>query len=176
MGYGAGHINPTAALDPGLVYDLHEDDYIRFLCQQSYNGTVLQLVTDDVSKNCSNVGHLGGHDSLNYPTMYIQMEDPNATISATFNRIVTNVGPSESVYTARVKAEEGLKVTVSPSILRFDHLYQKASFKVTVKGKPLGDLGVLRSASLEWVAAHSGHRVRSPIIAYIREPFQWWFF
>ncbi|KAH9321711.1 hypothetical protein KI387_016350, partial [Taxus chinensis] len=30
--YGSGHINPAAALDPGLVYDYDVDDLVDFLC------------------------------------------------------------------------------------------------------------------------------------------------
>ena len=31
-GYGAGHLNPTPAANPGLVYDASATDQIRFLC------------------------------------------------------------------------------------------------------------------------------------------------
>ncbi|KAJ6311826.1 hypothetical protein OIU77_013555 [Salix suchowensis] len=30
--YGAGHINPVRAINPGLVYDAGPNDYIKFLC------------------------------------------------------------------------------------------------------------------------------------------------
>ena len=42
-GSGAGQIDPTKALDPGLIYDLSEIDYIRFLCKASYSGTILSI-------------------------------------------------------------------------------------------------------------------------------------
>jgi len=29
---GAGHVNPVKAVDPGLVYDIAPDDFMRFLC------------------------------------------------------------------------------------------------------------------------------------------------
>ena len=139
------------------------------MCHEGYSGTILQLVTDEVIENCSTVGQFRAHDVLNYPSMYVQLEDPNATISATFYRMVTNVGPSDSVYRATVKANEGLNVSVSPSILRFKRPYQRKSFQVTITGKPLGESGAIRSASLEWIDSESVHRVRSPIVASIPE-------
>ncbi|GLJ10273.1 hypothetical protein SUGI_0125170 [Cryptomeria japonica] len=33
---GAGHVNPAAAMDPGLIYDLAPSDYIHFLCTLNY--------------------------------------------------------------------------------------------------------------------------------------------
>ena len=35
--YGTGHINPTRAINPGLVYDVGEIDYLNFLCGQGYS-------------------------------------------------------------------------------------------------------------------------------------------
>ena len=35
--YGIGHINPTRAVNPGLVYDAREIDYVNFLCGQGYS-------------------------------------------------------------------------------------------------------------------------------------------
>ncbi|EXC50252.1 hypothetical protein L484_000066 [Morus notabilis] len=43
--YGAGQINPTRALNPGLVYDAGAADYIRFLCGNSYFDTLVQVIT-----------------------------------------------------------------------------------------------------------------------------------
>lgn len=34
--YGAGHVNPNNAIDPGLVYDTTIDDYLNFLCAWGY--------------------------------------------------------------------------------------------------------------------------------------------
>ncbi|XP_030945814.1 cucumisin-like [Quercus lobata] len=51
--YGSGHINPLQAVDPGLVYDAYEADYINFLCMQGYNTTTLRLVNGDKSSFCN---------------------------------------------------------------------------------------------------------------------------
>ena len=167
LGYGAGQINPTAAVDPGLIYDVAPTDYIRFLCHEGYSGRVIQLLTNETAQNCSALDQFGGHDALNYPSMYVQLEKTNASISATFNRAVTNVGPFDSVYRAIVKADKGLNINVTPSILRFKRFHQRKNFQVTVNGKSFGKLGAIRSASLEWVNKEYGHRVRSPIVAAI---------
>jgi len=41
------------AVDPGLVYDAYEADYINFLCMQGYNTTTLRLVNGDKSSFCN---------------------------------------------------------------------------------------------------------------------------
>ncbi|MCE3215397.1 hypothetical protein HAX54_002265 [Datura stramonium] len=43
--YGAGHVRPNRAMDPGLVYDLTIDDYLSFLCAQGYNETQIKTFT-----------------------------------------------------------------------------------------------------------------------------------
>ncbi|KAH0465922.1 hypothetical protein IEQ34_006025 [Dendrobium chrysotoxum] len=41
--YGAVHINPLAALSPGLMYDIKEIDYIKMMCDEGYNTKNLRL-------------------------------------------------------------------------------------------------------------------------------------
>ena len=42
--HGAGHVDPVAALNPGLVYDLTTDDYLNFLCALNYTSLQIQGV------------------------------------------------------------------------------------------------------------------------------------
>ncbi|GKU92024.1 hypothetical protein SLEP1_g5808 [Rubroshorea leprosula] len=43
MTTGEGHINPAKAINPGLLYDAGEIDYIKFLCGIVYSGDKLKL-------------------------------------------------------------------------------------------------------------------------------------
>ena len=163
LAYGAGQIDPVRAVDPGLIYDLSEVDYIRFLCNEGYSGTALRFFTEG-NTNCSSIPNIGGHDALNYPSMYLQLNNPNTSISAIFHRIVKNVGSKKAIYKATVKAPANLKVTVVPKELAFSHLNEKKSFAVVIKGPPLKNITSV-SASLEWSDAK--HRVRSPILIFL---------
>ena len=96
--YGAGHINPAQAIDPGLVYDAYVGDYINFLCEQGYNSTTLRMVTGDNSSDGQNT--LPGRAwNLNYPSFSVAVED-GQQIQAVFTRTVTNVGSPNSTYTS----------------------------------------------------------------------------
>ncbi|WRX32109.1 Peptidase S8/S53 domain - like 10 [Theobroma cacao] len=161
--YGAGQIDPQRAVNPGLVYELSKNDYIRFLCNEGYSGTRLRMVIGEHS-NCSSIPKFGGQDDLNYPSMLIMQKDLVSTVSAVFNRTVTYVGNGTSTYQAFVKAPTSLKIKVSPDTLVFNEVNEKKSFTVEVNGPPLKHNSTLLSASLEWT--DSVHRVRSPILVY----------
>ncbi|KAL8552044.1 hypothetical protein ACS0TY_000923 [Phlomoides rotata] len=50
---GSGNIDPVKAKFPGLVYDIGDVDYVRFLCGQGYNEERLQLIR---TQTVTNVG------------------------------------------------------------------------------------------------------------------------
>ncbi|KAF9598136.1 hypothetical protein IFM89_025550 [Coptis chinensis] len=47
--YGAGHIDPVKAVNPGLVYDALEGEYIKFLCSIGYTSDKVKHVAGDGS-------------------------------------------------------------------------------------------------------------------------------
>ncbi|XP_065872051.1 cucumisin-like isoform X1 [Euphorbia lathyris] len=157
--YGAGHLDPLKAVDPGLVYDAKPIDYVKFLCGQGYNTSVLQIVTGDNS-SCSKAINATVWD-LNYPSFALSTSS-SKHITRVFNRVVTNVGSPTSTYKAIISSPQGLKVQVNPTVLSFSSINQELSFALTVEGTI--DSSIV-SASLVW--DDGVHKVRSPITVYI---------
>ncbi|KAK3028611.1 hypothetical protein RJ639_039954 [Escallonia herrerae] len=152
--FGAGHINPTKAVNPGLVYDANQLDYMMFLCGQGYSTTLLQLVTGDTS-NCSGATN-GTVWDLNLPSFALSTL-PSQSVSRNFSRTVTNVGLPICTYNATILAPNTLNIHVEPSVLTFSSIGQKLSFVLMVQG-------TTGSASLVW---NDGmHQVKSPIVVY----------
>ncbi|KAJ6357642.1 hypothetical protein OIU78_005481 [Salix suchowensis] len=156
--YGAGHINPVRAINPGLVYDAGPIDYIKFLCGQGYNRTALRMITGD-SSICSHTIN-GTVWDLNYPSFSLSTSR-SEVISRVFNRVVTNVGSATSIYKSSVTAPPGLKIQVKPAILSFSSLDQNLSFSLKIEGTVASSIV---SASLAW--DDGVHHVRSPIIVH----------
>ncbi|KDP44852.1 hypothetical protein JCGZ_01352 [Jatropha curcas] len=157
--YGAGHIDPTEAINPGLVYDIGEDQYIEFLCGQGYSTKQLQFVTGD-NNSCSEEPKTTSA-ALNCPSFTLSAPS-GQSVGRVFHRAVTNVGSAISTYKAIVKAPESLKINVSPNVLSFKNFGEKKLFRVTVTAK-VGNSSI--SGSLIWDDGE--HKVRSPIVAYV---------
>ncbi|KAI4306766.1 hypothetical protein L6164_030015 [Bauhinia variegata] len=157
--YGAGQIDPVKAVNPGLVYDAGEADYVRFLCGQGYTTRALQLVTGDKSV-CSETTKTTALD-LNYPSFALQVQSSKPSISASFNRTVTNVGSTVSTYNATITAPQGLKIQVNPSVLSFTSRGQNQTFVLSIEGEIQE---AIVSASLVW--SDGNVLVRSPIVVF----------
>ncbi|KAM3732734.1 hypothetical protein ACB098_11G082000 [Castanea mollissima] len=119
--FGVGHINPVKAIQPGLVYEASKDDYLKMLC--SMNISSFGTCPKDVR---------GSPKDLNYPSMQAQVEAVKR-FTVEFPRTVTNVGPADSKYEAKVVvAKSEINVSVKPSTLSFKSSGEKKSFIVTV--------------------------------------------
>ncbi|KAE8718059.1 Cucumisin [Hibiscus syriacus] len=158
--YGAGHINPALATQPGLIYDAGEIDYVKFLCGQGYTSRQLELITGTKS-SCSKEMN-GTVWDLNYPSFTLSTT-PGNSVTRVFHRTVTNVGSAVSTYKAVVKSPLGLVIQIQPSVLSFKSIGQKLSFTVTV-GAEVGNSMI--SGALIW--DDGVHQVRSPIVAYAK--------
>ncbi|XVF83796.1 hypothetical protein PTKIN_Ptkin16aG0521200 [Pterospermum kingtungense] len=159
FGFGSGHLLPSFALNPGLVYDAAEIDYVKFLCGQGYSTKTLRLVTGDRS-SCSEAINGTAWD-LNYPSFALSAK-PGKSTRRIFHRTVTNVGLASSIYEAIVKAPSGLKISVQPKVLSFKSLGEKKSFVLKVTAKV--DDGNMISGALVW--SDNVHHVRSPVVAF----------
>ncbi|KAL0646975.1 hypothetical protein Bca4012_045266 [Brassica carinata] len=162
--YGAGHVDPIPALNPGLVYELDKADYIAFLCGMNFNVITLKIIAGEAVTCTENILQR----NLNYPSMSAKLSRSDSSFTVTFNRTVTNVGAPNSTYKCKVLAGRGstLSVKVSPSVLSMKSVNEKQSFTVTVSGSNV-DPELPSSASLIWF--DGTHNVRSPIVVYTDE-------
>ncbi|KAL0305160.1 UNVERIFIED_CONTAM: Subtilisin-like protease SBT4.14 [Sesamum calycinum] len=161
--YGSGHLDPTRAVDPGLVYDMNDLSYIQFLCHEGYDGASIGSLVGQGTVNCSKLLPSNGADAINYPTMQLALKSNKEPTAGVFRRRVTNVGPNVSVYNATIKAPAGVEIAVKPATLSFSKAARSRSFKVVVKAKPMNNVLTL-SGSITWKS--SRHSVRSPIVIY----------
>lgn len=159
--YGAGHIDPVKAVDPGLVYETSEEDYFRMLC--SFGNETAELVKMFQGNiTCSNGDVMGFlHKDLNYPSMTSRVGGEAATFSVKFTRTVTNVGPGNSTYKVTVSKSSEYEAVVRPEVLTFGASGESKSFEIVMNGKFRSKMV---SASIEWF--NGVHRVRSPVVVY----------
>ncbi|KAF9620626.1 hypothetical protein IFM89_013652 [Coptis chinensis] len=149
--FGSGHVRPTKASDPGLVYDASFTDYLLYLCSIRDQNVV-------PSFSCPNVPP-SVHD-LNHPSLAIS----NLKGTVIVKRTVTNVGGEKSVYRATVKPPDGFYVKLSPNMLYFNDVGEKQSFTITVKAslkESNSTIGGYSFGSYTW--KDGIHVVRSPI-------------
>lgn len=146
-GQGAGHIQPTSAADPGLVYDVTEIDYARFLC--GLNANVYSAAT------CNAVGTIQPYN-LNLASLTAS----NVLGSLTMSRTVTNVGATTATYNATATLP-GFSVTVQPSTLVLAP-GAKASFTVKLT-RVDAPINTWMYGKLVW--SDGTHTVRSPLTA-----------
>ncbi|XP_049400013.1 subtilisin-like protease [Solanum stenotomum] len=150
LAIGSGHVNPSRANDPGLIYDIQPEDYIPYLCGLNYTDDQVSVIVKKKVHCTSSIPQ----SELNYPSFSI----PKESSAQTYTRTVTNVGEAISAYTVKVSGLKGVEVTVNPKILKFTVLNQKASYNVTVKAL---DLTGHSQGYIVW--SSDRYSVRSPI-------------
>ncbi|WMV43760.1 hypothetical protein MTR67_037145 [Solanum verrucosum] len=153
---GAGHVNPSRANDPGLVYDTPFEDYVRYFCGLNYtNPQVGKLLKRKV--NCSDVESIP-EAQLNYPSFSIS---GLGSTPQTYTRTVTNVGDAKSSYKVRIASPKGVVMKVKPSKLNFSMLNQKLTYQVTFSKTTNSSKSGVVEGFLKWNS--NRHSVRSPI-------------
>ncbi|KAM7257612.1 hypothetical protein ACFE04_013353 [Oxalis oulophora] len=127
---GAGHVNPSKANDPGLLYDTQPDDYIPYLCGLKYTDVQIRTITGS-KVSCSNVKIIP-EAQLNYPGFAIKL----GSTPQNYTRSVTNVGNINTLYTKEIVEPEGVQVDVLSEGLEFSGVNQTLSYgvKFTRKG------------------------------------------
>lgn len=152
---GSGHVNPSKATDPGLIYDIQSDDYIPYLCGLGYKNNEVAIIAhkpvDCLAKPSISEGE------LNYPSFSVALGPPQM-----FTRTVTNVGDGYEIYTVVVEAPPAVSVTVRPRKIIFSALHQKVTYSVMFKRIGLASPPIeFAEGYLKWIS--DKHVVRSPI-------------
>lgn len=152
-----------AALQPGLIYEIESEDYVKFLCGLGYNATLI-------------LGHKGGCPKvagsvdispaeLNMPSLVFGVPAAK-TFEVSLSRTVKNVGPANSTYKSSILHGERcpFKVMVIPSVLSFMQENEKKTFTVKISGSGASD-GFMGSVLLTWFDGK--HTVNTPIVYYV---------
>ncbi|KAG7607635.1 Subtilisin-like protease SBT1.7 [Arabidopsis thaliana] len=154
--HGAGHVSPTTATNPGLIYDLTTEDYLGFLCALNYTSPQIRSVsrrnyTCDPSKS-----YLVA--DLNYPSFAVNVDGAGAY---KYTRTVTSVGGA-GTYSVKVTSETtGVKISVEPAVLNFKEANEKKSYTVTFTVDSSKPSGSNSFGSIEW--SDGKHVVGSPV-------------
>ncbi|KAK2650461.1 hypothetical protein Ddye_017950 [Dipteronia dyeriana] len=156
--YGSGHVDPEKAVDPGLIYDITTEDYLKYLCSLNYTSSQIGLFTGGTFTCPTEASFRAG--DLNYPSFAVNFKGGFQNGSLEYTRTVTNVGTPTSSYTLKVEVPNGVSMIVNPKILSFKKLDQKMSYKVTFVGKSRRSSDS-SFGSVTWVSGK--YSVRSPI-------------
>lgn len=148
FGYGAGHLNPNPAGDPGLVYDIAPADYGRFLCG-------LGLAPPAGIGTC---GALGSVQPWNLNLASITATGVVGMLNLT--RTVKNVGNATSTYVSNATLP-GWTVSVTPPSLTLAP-GASASYNVAIT-RTSAALNTWTFGNLVW--NDNVHTVTSPLSA-----------
>ncbi|KAK6117128.1 hypothetical protein DH2020_049173 [Rehmannia glutinosa] len=156
FGMGSGHVNILKATDPGLVYDIHPQDYLPYLCGLNYTDQQVGIIVNRPVA-CSEISSISEAE-LNYPSFTVVLGNN----SRTYNRTVTNVGETNSVYAAAVAGLPGVDMRVEPSTLQFSGRKQNVTYQVTFSRLATASSNTIVQGFHTWNS--SRHSVRSPIV------------
>jgi hypothetical protein len=98
--WGAGHVDPNKATDPGLVFDSNFDDWLRFLKGQNlYTGNVVPLDASDLNSASIAIGDMAGAQTVSRTAMSVGSKSETYSFSTTGLPGIS-VTPSVTSFTA----------------------------------------------------------------------------
>jgi len=140
--FGAGHIDPNNAFDPGLVFDVKDDEYDAFAC-----GIASPAISPTRCDDLRAAGFSFNAADLNQPSIAIS----DLTVQRTVQRRVTNASDGADSYTVSINSPPGMNIEVSPPTLA---LAPGASATFDVSATYLsGPLDLWRFGSMTWSSA-----------------------
>lgn len=154
---GAGHVNPSKANDPGLVYDIEPNDYVPYLCGLNYTDRHVGIILQQKVK-CSDIKSIP-QAQLNYPSFSILL----GSTSQFYTRTVTNVGPINMTYNVEIDVPLAVDISIKPAQITFTEKKQKVTYSVAFTPENLVNRGdkEISQGSIKWVSGK--YTVRIPI-------------
>lgn len=137
--YGSGHIVPNDSIDPGLVYDVTDNEYDAFAC-----GIESPAVSDERCAELRSAGYSFVAADLNQPSIAIERLANQRTIT----RRLTNLSDQSGSYVVTVSSPPGISIVVSPASITVP-AGESATYDVTLKYES-GPLDLWRFGSLTW--------------------------
>ncbi|KAJ3681595.1 hypothetical protein LUZ60_014168 [Juncus effusus] len=160
---GSGHVNPSKANTPGLVYDINTTDYLNYLCSLNYtNAQVSTVFSRNVT--CFGTPKISSLD-LNLPSFTVQLNRNNSYIVYT-KRTVINVGAPISKYTVKITVDNQVEVEVKPTTLSFTQVNETAEYTVVFKSSGLAAKKVYQGY-LTWTSSDGYTTVGSPLVVAV---------
>ncbi|XP_057545473.1 subtilisin-like protease SBT2.5 [Amaranthus tricolor] len=150
--YGSGHVNPQAALDPGLVFDAGYSDYLGFLCTTP--GIHPQEIRNYTRQPCNFT--MDHPSNLNTPSIAIS----HLVGTQTVTRTVTNVAEEET-YTITARMAPSIAIEVNPPAMT---LLPGASRKFSVSLTVRSITGSYTFGEVT-LKGTRGHKVKIPVLA-----------
>lgn len=134
--YGAGHVVPTSALNPGLVFNSTETEWRQFVCGtgKTVPGGPSCAVTGSIDPSNLNVASVGVGQLAG---------------SQVVTRKITNVNTVPTRYTVSVQAPPGTTISVNPAVVT---LGKNKSANITIT-RTTAPLNVYTFGSLTWTPA-----------------------
>jgi hypothetical protein len=140
--WGAGHVDPNKAVDPGLVFDSGLNDWLAFLKgQKLFNGPGPSLDASDLNLASIAIGDLAG--------------------SQTVKRTATSVGSKSETYTFSTTGLAGL--TVTPSAPSFTAAPGSATPWTVTFLRTTAFLNQYTKGFVVWTG-DKGHVVKMPVV------------
>ncbi|KAF5956544.1 hypothetical protein HYC85_003769 [Camellia sinensis] len=151
--YGSGHVNPRAALDPGLIFDAGYEDYLGFLC--TVPGIDAHEIKNYTNSPCNYT--LGNPSNFNTPSVTISHLAKTRTVT----RTVTNVALEEETYVITARMAPAVAIETNPPAMT---LRPGGSRKFTVTLTVRSVTGAYSFGEV-LMKGSRGHKVRIPVVA-----------
>lgn len=150
--YGSGHVNPRAALNPGLVFDAGYRDYLGFLCTTP--GIDAHEIRNYTNLPCNFT--MGHPSNLNTPSITVS----HLVKTQTITRTVTNVAEEET-YVITARMQPAIAIETHPEAMT---VKPGASRKFTVSLTVRRVTGTYSFGEI-LMKGSRGHKVRIPVVA-----------